>query len=438
MKIKNWYPILFSLALVFSITPQGLAQEKLQLLAPKTADFIPQILHSFAQHPVERLQMEGGVPTPSLSHKPASFSWSIVGQKQKLADRPSVFIKKSKGYWVRAKGKALKAGLPLTISARGALVKITPKLHQSEALLAEPESIDPLLIELVDPQGKSHRQGLGMERRARSQQLKNDGSPFPPGTSAFKIKHELGTGIFTLRSEQKLSIEREYLVYVLEKESDAILALQMGQPAYLYGQSLLVKASLQKAGKNQPASLIQGTLRSPQGKHYPLQLTRQASEEYQARLPLLFQKESIGGLWEVEVAITGQSGQQKVRRMGRTAFNYVIPTAKFLEDINISRTQSPQKELSAQFNLEIAAAGRYEVRAVLYATDSSKQLQPALVSQSANWLEAGYGKLQLVFPLQALEQANLTAPYELRDLTLVDQGQLGILHRQARAVLIKK
>ena len=44
--------------------------------------------------------------------------------------------------------------------------------------------------------------------------------------------------------------------------------------------------------------------------------------------------------------------------------------------------------------------------------------------------------LDLVFDEELLSASGTSAPFELRDLQLIDQTRMGMLHRQARAVVI--
>jgi len=58
------------------------------------------------------------------------------------------------------------------------------------------------------------------------------------------------------------------------------------------------------------------------------------------------------------------------------------------------------------------------------------------VAHSAAWIEAGPATLVLAFDREPLREAGFGAPYEIRDLRLMDQGRMGLLHQQARGVMI--
>lgn len=80
-----------------------------------------------------------------------------------------------------------------------------------------------------------------------------------------------------------------------------------------------------------------------------------------------------------------------------------------------------------------AQAGDLETRALLYGTVDG-ELRALAVAHAAQWLEPGSQSLVLRFAAGLL--AGASGPYELRDLTLLDQGRMGVLQRQQRGVSI--
>ena len=82
--------------------------------------------------------------------------------------------------------------------------------------------------------------------------------------------------------------------------------------------------------------------------------------------------------------------------------------------------------------------GRYEARGVLYATAADGTLRPAGIAHSAAWLEAGTGSVELAFGREVLDGSELGTPFEVRDLRLIDQVSMGLLHRQERALEIAR
>ena len=66
------------------------------------------------------------------------------------------------------------------------------------------------------------------------------------------------------------------------------------------------------------------------------------------------------------------------------------------------------------------------------------QLPRDAVAHSAAYLAAGHGALELAFDRELVAASGLRAPFEVRDLRLIDQGNMGLLHRQARGLVISE
>ncbi len=108
--------------------------------------------------------------------------------------------------------------------------------------------------------------------------------------------------------------------------------------------------------------------------------------------------------------------------------------ARFSGSVDVDRAGG----LGLRLGVESASASRYEARGVLYATAADGALRPVGIAHAAAWLEAGDGSLELTFDRTLLAESGLGAPFELRDLRLVDQVSMGLLHRQERAMAISR
>ena len=139
-----------------------------------------------------------------------------------------------------------------------------------------------------------------------------------------------------------------------------------------------------------------------------------------------------GALWEVEVTARGEQAGRTVLRGVRTAFAVAAPTARFT---GLATPRGDAGRPAVTLEVETAAAGRYEARRP-FATDARGELKPAAVAHAAAWLEPGRGRIELAFDSATLAGAGLGAPFEVRDLQLLDQGRMGLLHRQARGLVL--
>ena len=96
------------------------------------------------------------------------------------------------------------------------------------------------------------------------------------------------------------------------------------------------------------------------------------------------------------------------------------------------------RRFGLSLGVEAVAASRYEVRGVLFGSGANGELLPAAVGHAAAWLEPGHGTVELRFDQALVDDSGLRAPFEIRDLRLIDQGTMGLLHRQARGLVLDK
>ncbi len=365
------------------------------------------------------------VPTEAVS-----LSWPLAEGTALTAAEP--FVSHSREYFVDLTAGDLAQGVPIYTTAPGALVRFNPAAGE-EAELAAKVAIEPAALVLVDGSGKSWSAGSGMELMAGADQLKAAGAPFAPGTSAFRIREDLGAGTFELRAEGLGTSSDRYVMHVFDRASSVSLSLTTGTADYLHGQTLTVEANLSDGSRTLRARTVEGFVSSPAGRAWPLSFRRAGSGVYRASLTLDALEAPAPGLWQVHASAAGRVAGQAVLRAGRTAFACALPSARFSGGVEVA-----SDGLGFRLGVDTASAGRYEVRGVLYASAADGSLRPAGVAHSAAWLEAGSGVLELTFDREVLAGEALGAPFELRDLRLVDQVRMGLLHRQERALTVSR
>ncbi len=413
--------------------PAGAADRPLTLLAPATGDLAPRALATAL--PPSR---------PGVPREAVSFSWPLgTGSADRALDlSPTPPVQRSKEYWLQASAADLRRGITLPTTAPGALVRVNPAPGSDRATGAAGAmdlALDPARFELVDERGRVHTGDAALEQAVTAEQLAAAGSPFPEGTSAFRLQAGLGAGRFLLRAPDLADGAGRYVVHVLDRASGLELALQSGRAAYLVGDVLTVEAELQENGRRLAGPTLQevtGYLVAPNGEARPVRFERISTGAgggtWRASTPLPGAA-APGALWEVEVTARGEQAGRTVLRGVRTAVAVAAPTARFT---GIAEVSGEGVRPAVTVEVETAAAGRYEARGILFATDAKGQLQPAAIAHTAAWLEPGRGKLELAFDPATLATAGLKAPYEIRDLQLLDQGRMGLLHRQARGLVL--
>jgi hypothetical protein len=425
MHLKIRLSVILTLVLALALPLVALAQ-RVELLPPVAGDLTAERLYASPG-------LKSALPAaaPDLERQPLAFAWPVDAQAELAASRP--FVAESREFWFQVDGRELAAGVILPVTAPAAVVRVNPLPGSAAARPLAAASLS-----LIDAGGELHRGSSGMEQLATAEQLRAAGAAFPEGTVAFRIAERLGAGDFVLRAAaDAVTPQARYVIHVLDRGSAVLLRLSTDQTAYLHGGRLVVKAAMTDAGRALALDEITAFVTSPAGRGWPVVLRPAGDGSYRGSLTLDGSGEAAArgdGLWEVQVSASGERGGQTLARAARTAFSAAAPTARWLGAAPAAAGE--RGSLAVRFEIETATAGRYEVRGVLYGSDRSGELRPAAVAHAAAWLEAGQGGLTLAFDPAFASAAGLSAPFEIRDLRLIDQGRMGLLQRQERGVVI--
>jgi hypothetical protein len=353
-----------------------------------------------------------------VSHEAVSVSWALKPEDE-LAPAPKVHQAVSMDYWLQVDAADFDRGVELSVSAPEALVRISPLNRKDRA----PAMLD---LVLVNEQGRSYSQGGGVVPLLEPQSDAAQKTPFPEGTSIFRINGEVGTGAVLLFADgMDYSSGKRYLVHVREADSSVALHAATERDTYLAGQTLKVRADLVDEDGQPRIEDMTGTVISPSGRQWTLSF-----KDGSASLPLDAAEPTglMSGLWEARIQVRGSTADGLVRRDVRTAFAVTQPTARYTGRVELQRDA---RALSAKLALEVGTPGRYEARGILFGTDEQGELRPLAVGQSAAWLEPGTGELVLGFETEHLEGSLLSAPYQVKDLRLIHQDRMSLIHRQA-------
>lgn len=370
-----------------------------------------------------------GLKAAAVPTEAVSMSWAL-GADKAIDAAPQGFVATSKEYWVDVTAKDLSQGVSLFTQAPGALIRLNPAPGE-KGLAGLP--LDPSALTVIDPAKRAFTDGSAMELMATAQQLKAAGSPFVEGTAAFRLRSELGAGTFTLKAAGLSG--GHYVMHVLDRQSPVELAVKSLASDYLHGQQLHLEASLQADGLKVAMGDVDGFVVSPAGRTWPVRFAATGQGSHKASLALDALEAPAPGLWEAHVAAQGLADGLAVRRYTKVAFNVAVPSARLSG--GAEKVAMLNGGLAVRFGVTTVAASRYEVRGVLYGTAADGGMQPIAVAHSADWLEAGDHGIVMSFDRPLVEGSGLSAPFEIRDLRLIDQGTMGTLHRQARGVLLQ-
>jgi hypothetical protein len=357
---------------------------------------------------------------PDLPREAVTMSWAVQGE---IAAVPQPFVGQSREYYKEVSANELAAGVTIHTTAPRALIRLQP--------LAGQGAVAPQALVLTSPAGRAFAAGSGMDMLASADKLAGPGVPFAQGTSAFRIHPDLGAGAFRLQAADAAG--GRYLINVVEPDSPYALTMQTDAPSYLHGQQLTVSPELvEQAGarvmQRHAIGKLDGVVISPAGRSFPVAFKVDKDGRLRARLPLDANEAPSPGLWEVRASGQAFVHGQIVQRSLRVAFAVAMPVAR------LSKTAAVVNEpgsIGLRLGVDVAAAGRYEARALLYGMVDG-QMKPLAVAHSAQWLEAGAQSLVVRYSAELL--AGASGPFEIRDLNLIDQGRMAVLQRQQRAV----
>lgn len=410
-----------TLALVFALVAAstfatGALAGDLRLLPAQDGDLTASELVTV---PVEKGLM------PQTPREAVKFTFPLAADKA-IDTAVTPFEARSLEYFVDVEADALRGGVELFTTAPEALVRLNPAAVAQARGLGKALALDPSSI-VITAGDRTFEAGTGMRTLATAEQLKATGAPFADGTIAFRLAPEVGVGTVRL-SVPSLANDGLYTLHVFDRGSDLALTLGADALDYLHGDLLKVRAGLPGA----EIRTIEGFVTSPAGRAWPIEF-QDGDDSFLAQLPLDALQAPGQGLWEAHVVVRGQAGDLAVMRSARTSFAAHLPTAGLAGGVSVVRDGNG---LRLDFDVEVATAGRYEVRGVLFGTDrASGELRPMAATHAADWLDAD-GVLSLEVGTELIRESGLSAPFELRDLRLLDQGRMGVLHRQATGLRI--
>ena len=422
-------PVLLSI-LVLSSTLSAQTSERRLLLEPEARDLTP----------TELVAPSAGGFAAQATRVPVTFDRALSADED-IRIRAAAPESRSKEFWREVTASELQAGISIHAAAPGALVRINPvaAVGLDAASWGDRKAIEPERLIITGAAGQRYGEGQGMDLMVTSDQLQAAGSPFPEGTSAFRLKEALGAGSFQIRAVGlSRASDLRFVLHVLDQRSDLELTLGTLRANYLHGETMRVNVSLGREG--QQGSLRIENLRaqvvSPSGKTFDLAFRHLDNGIYRGRLVVNASEAAGPGLWEVQAFATARVDGRIVERGSRTAFAAALPSARFTGEVELDLGDRTARGLSARFAVESAASGRYEVRGLLYGTDTEGRLRPLALADTATWLEAGTGHIELSFRAELFAASELTAPFEVRDLQLLDQGRMSLLQQQARALRV--
>lgn len=366
----------------------------------------------------------------AVDHAPVAVSWALPANRP-INAAPKPFEQVSREFLVNASGADLQRGVVLPLSAAGDIVRISPVGASSAA-------IDSKRVQFRAG-GHTLTAAQASKTLASGVQMQQAGMPVQRGSTVLKLADNVAAGGTKVMAQ---GARGDYLIQVYEPNSPFALTLVANHGTRLAGEPVQIAVNFARPA--QPAAgtaavpqaslaRVTGVLVAPDGWSESVRFAPGANGSYVADVTPPTAHAGERGLWEVHAFANGSSGGKTVLREATNAFAVVLPTAR-LDRVPVKVAAHAGRAVNVDVRIDVAAASRYAVSGVLYGHARNGQLEPVAYAQSAAWLEPGRRvPIRLGFSAAALAKSGLAGPYQLRDLSLEDQVQLGVLDRRAVA-----
>lgn len=398
---------------------EGLALLSSSWMEARTGDFGP---HSLGVDPAV---------VPDSRHAetaPVSFAWALEGVTADSFGQTSARVE-SRQYWVDATGADLARGVSLPLSARGAVIRVSPL--EAGGKRGGNLDIDPGNVQL-SLNGKRFDSSQSMMRVTNGASLQQLGMSVPSQTVAFKLDKAIPPGRLEL-AVASLPADQKLVVHVFEPESDWVAELALPRDTFVAGETLEFGFGLGDGQGKAQVDSVQAVLADPfAAKTWALEIDK-ASGTLVRTAPSDGYVSGRDGLFEAYVYLETVQDGLTIRRDLKLPVSIVPPLAKFS-----GRTvASLHGGLTLEVGVQTAVPGRFQLNGQIFGTAADGTLKPLAMAQSAAVIEGRSGSIQLQVGSDILRNSGLRAPFEVRNLELLDQGRMFVLQRQQRALMLE-
>lgn len=342
-----------------------------------------------------------------------NFSFPIAANATLEVQSQKLHEVKSNEYWFKATGAELNKGVLLnTTQAKVAILVAQGAKEQAQ--------LDSGLLQLAHVNNPA---ASVIANRVSADELAQVG--LFANTIALTTRQDGDAGALMLKTEQELDANSLYVITVKEKNSKHNLALNIKGQQFTAEDRVVASATLPGAS----ALKASAELVAPNGETTPVNVMGSGDNLMFSVADVNAIQSPINGLYELRVHTTGEQNGETVRRSAKVAFGLSRNSADLT-----SASISENNGLSATVNILAKEASRYEVRATLYGTDARGQMVPVMETHAAQNTGAGADSIKLPFDAAILANAKVNAPYELRDVRLFDQKQLGLIDELGKTV----
>jgi len=357
------------------------------------------------------------LPLPEKRIDKATVHFSSPISQTLLADsNQSKYLDVSDEYWLEVTGEDLNKGVPINISAKNALIRISGK---KRSIHDNTQHILPDVVQLFHHSNVVHspfKSTVSAEQLATANMF--------PNSSALTLSDKLAAGKYKIAVNQSLLKDERFIINVKEKHSPYKAVMELDKQSYFEGDVIPFKISLKNEhnlnttnAEQKAKQLRKATIKYPTGEAQTVSINY-GKQGLFIKVPESTAEEHIpGALHELHIQTTSYLAGKEIMRNNKIAFAYTKPTAEF---VNAPKVDSD----GATFEINVASEGRYEVSAVVSGNRQGEGNKAVMLSRSAYYLTPGQHELTLKFDKTILSSANVTPPYQLSNVRLFDQSRL--------------
>ena len=354
---------------------------------------------------------------------PVKFAWALDGV---TAESPGQSIARveSRQYWVDATGADLSSGVSLPLTSRGAVIRVSPLETGGDI------GIDPASVQL-SVNGKRFDSTKSMMQVTDGASLQRLGMSVPAQTIAFKLDKAIPPGKLDL-AVARLPADQKLVVHVFEPDSDWVAELALPRDTFVAGETLEFDFGLGDGNGTTRVDSVQAVLADPYAdKTWALEIDK-ADGTLTRLAPSDRFVSGQDGLFEAYVYLETVQDGLTIRRDLKLPVSIVPPLARFTGQTLATLDDG----LTLAIGVQTAVPGRFQLNGQVFGTAADGSLKPLAMAQSAAVIESFAGSIELQVSADLLAASGLRAPFEVRNLELLDQGRMFVLQRQQRALVL--
>jgi hypothetical protein len=352
---------------------------------------------------------------------PLSYTWADTERSQADAALQGAVVE-SRQYWLDLDSHALERGIKLPISAPGAVIRVSALESGTDLRL------DSDLLELSVNGTALNRTAI---ESATGAELRQQGMQVPQDSLAFRLPADSAAGTLEMRLPGTTSGKVPMVIHVFEPESPWVARMSAARSSFLSDQPINLDLVLEDGANTFSVDRVNAMLVTPDASQM-LNLSRQNNGQILEGIVPTSVISAAPGLHEIHAYVEHDIDGITVKRDLKLAIGVAPASGRFTGQVQ----SVPALGLNLSVGIEVAVEGRYQVNAEIFGTNARGDMEPMAFTQSAAVLDAGQGRIGISIDADTLLDSGLSAPFEVRNLQLLDQGRMFVLEHREQALKV--